>query len=349
MELALYCPVCGFYEKENDTIGRRGDYYTSVSVGSLLGELLAFQFAAWLVKIERPKIVEAGAHDGKLAKDILRWLQLRQPEFAAHVEYWIIEPSARRQQWQRMTLKEFLPRVHWLESLKEIPPSKIHGLFFSNELLDAMPVHRLGWDAQRREWFEWGVALSADKFLWTRLPQSDQASRFLLRVPTELLDKLPDGFATEVCPAAEQWWSEAARLIERGRLLTFDYGLVEAEVFAPHRAQGTLRAYHRHHVGNDVLAVAGEQDLTAHINFTDIQRAGEAVGLHTEALTTQEQFLTAIAGRAWQAGSDFGAWTENHTRQFRTLTHPEYLGCAFRVLVQARGVGIDTVAGAWSS
>ena len=166
MELALYCPVCGYYEKENDTIGWRGDYYTSVSSGSLFGELLAFQFSAWLEQLrmlnigcgsDALKIVEAGAHDGKLAGDILTWLQLRQPELAARLEYWIIEPSARRQQSQHEILRSFSPRVRWANKLSAVgdcSAAKVRGVIFSNELLDAMPVHRLGWDAKRCEWFE---------------------------------------------------------------------------------------------------------------------------------------------------------------------------------------------------
>lgn len=347
MELALYCPVCGFYEKENDTIGRGGDFYTSVSVGSLFGELLAFQFADWLApagaNCERGKralrIVEAGAHDGKLAGDILTWLLLRRPELAAQVEYWIVEPSARRQERQRETLREFAPRVQWAVRLSAIghrPTTQVRGVIFSNELLDAMPVHRLGWDAQRREWFEWGVSVEREEFVWRRLPKPLRVSRLAFHVPPELLAVLPDGFTTEICPAAENWWREAAGLLSGGKLLTIDYGLNAEEVFTPGRKAGTLRAYRQHRLDDNVLANPGEQDLTAHVNFTAIQSAGEEVGLKTERFDTQARFLTEIAGRAWHENNGFGPWTSNHTRQFQTLTHPEFLGRSFRVLVQAR-------------
>src|SRR5882724_8449037 len=107
MELALYAPDCGYYEKETGNVGRRGDIYTSVSVGSLFGKLLAFQFAEWLCELTLNSqlstfnLLEAGAHDGKLAADILLWLQLNRPELFAQIEYIIVEPSARRQEWQR--------------------------------------------------------------------------------------------------------------------------------------------------------------------------------------------------------------------------------------------------------
>jgi SAM-dependent MidA family methyltransferase len=117
-----------------------------------------------------------------------------------------------------------------------------------------------------------------------------------------------------------------------------DYGLEAEEFFAPHRADGTLRAYHRHHLTADVLANPGEQDLTAHVNFTAIGNAGEAAGLKTELDEAQSKFLTRIATRAWEKGSNFGEWTAAHTRQFQTLTHPEHMGRAFRVLVQSTGL-----------
>lgn len=356
MELALYCPLCGYYEKKKDTPGRRGDFYTSVSAGPLLGELLAFQFAEWSRRLPVPdggwQMVEGGAHDGRLAGDILNGLRLRRPELFENVEYWIVEPSPRRQEWQRETLKEFGPRVRWFAGFDSLaagsprPASNpqsatgdrqsVCGVIFSNELLDAMPVHRLGWDAKQRAWFEWGVTCQQGRFSWARLPNHLQPSTFNLQLSQELLDVLPDGFTTEVCPAAANWWREAASALKQGRLLTLDYGLIAEEFITPQRANGTLRAYHRHRLADDPLANPGEQDLTAHVNFTAIQRTGESVGLKTESSGSQSQFLAGIAERAWRAGSDFGPWTGEHTRQFQTLTHPEHLGRAFRVLVQSR-------------
>ena len=116
MELALYCPDCGYYEKESDTMGRRGDFYTSVSVGPLFGELLAFQFAEWLggnawsAECRNADCRSRRARRAVGGKDILNWLRLRRPALFEQMEYWIVEPSARRQEWQRETLREFAPR-----------------------------------------------------------------------------------------------------------------------------------------------------------------------------------------------------------------------------------------------
>ena len=381
MELALYCPNCGYYEKEEDIIGRGGDYYTSVSVGSLFGELLAFQFSEWLQKIQESRtkcsglsptgwvgergevvrIVEAGAHGGDLARDILGWLHKHRPELFGGLEYWIVEPSEGRRNWQQRKLREYGNRVHWVGELagatgRAFPDSRVQhsaglrGICFSNELLDAMPVHRLGWDAKARVWFEWGVTLQAGQLVWTQMPggapdnrnhQSsarDLISQFQLPIDHGLLDTLPDGFTTELCPAAEEWWRTAAMALGCGKVLTLDYGLSAEEFFMPERKEGTARGYHHHRPSSNVLAHPGEQDITAHVNFTAIRTAGESAGLRTDAFLTQAQFLTSIAARIWKDEGSFGEWTPERTRQFQTLTHPEHLGQSFRVLVQGRGI-----------
>ena len=406
MELALYCPVHGYYETKKDNPGRHGDFYTSVGVGELFGQLLAFQFAEWLETLNpRPlaapkrsaggsplKLVEAGAHDGQLAKDILTWLQLNRPKLFGQIEYWIIEPSPRRQEWQKKTLEQYSSHVRWFADFQSLlqertchsSPATRHpplcGVIFSNELLDAMPVHRFGWDAAKKTWFEWGVAVDGEKFAWARISETLASRRgeragaggafenipssifhLLARrseaetAPSSLLAVLPDGYTIETCPAAEDWWREAAGILERGKLMTIDYGLTAGELFSPSRPRGTLRAYYRHHASDDLLANVGQQDLTAHVNFSAIQVAGESVGLRTEMFSTQSQFLTQILEKASKdnslgelvaskhlvspksagGGSEDG-WTPAQARQFQTLTHPEHLGRAFRVLVQSR-------------
>ncbi|HKI68783.1 MAG TPA: SAM-dependent methyltransferase, partial [Verrucomicrobiae bacterium] len=296
-----------------------------------------------------------------LAGDILRWLHSKRPELFERFEYGIIEPSQRRREWQKEKLLPFAPRVRWydvLENLGSVTPG-FSGIIFCNELLDSMPVRRLGWDAKHKKWFEWGVTLEAEKFVWARCdnslfhPMGEGAQRAgeggaisrsvlgipfpssILDFPSSLLAVLPDNYTIEISPAAENWWRDAANVLERGRLMTIDYGFTSEEMVSPGRNQGTLRGYIRHRVADDVLANAGEQDITAHVNFSAIQAAGESAGLKTEMFSTQAQFLTRILGRTLKDKS-FGEWDATRTRQFQTLTHPEHLGRPFRVLVQSR-------------
>ena len=336
MELALYCPVHGYYETQKDNPGPRGDFFTSVNTGELFGQLLAFQFATWLEEIwtRQPSapifsLVEAGAHDGKLAADILAWLRSQRPQLLERLEYLILEPSARRQEWQRQTLKDFA-NVRWQDPQLSLPGPPVTGVIFSNELLDAMPVHRYGWDARNKKWFEWGVAVEGENFVWEKIHDPG----FRLQNP-ELESVLPDGYIVETSPAAENWWRAAADRLAHGKLLAIDYGHAPGDLFSPARTRGTLRAYFRHRLSDDLLANVGEQDLTAHVDFAAIQTAGEAAGLTTENFLTQPQFLTQILGTAMKDQS-FGEWNARRTRQFQTLTHPEHLGRAFRVLVQSR-------------
>jgi SAM-dependent MidA family methyltransferase len=349
MELALYCPDCGFYEKEKDNVGKHGDFFTSVNVGNLFGQLLAFQFGDWFEgkdgtrKTESGtgkmplKIVEAGAHDGRLARDILSWFQAHRPEIFHQLEYCIVEPSSRRRGWQQETLKDFPDKTKSVSEIAELKSTlqSSETIIFSNELLDAMPVHRLGWDAKEKKWFEWGVSLNGGNFAWSRLPTgSDHVSRFTFH--EQLFDLLPDTYTLEISPAAENWWRVAAGMLAHGKLMAIDYGFTADEQFSPSRLNGTLRAYCRHQVTDDLLANPGEQDLTAHVNFSVIQAAGEAAGLQTETFCTQPQFLTRIVEKILKHPGSFAKWGPKQSRQFQTLAHPEHLGRAFRVLVQSR-------------
>lgn len=338
MELALYCPNYGFYEQEPDTIGRAGHYYTSVSTGSLFGELLAMQFSEWLTELpggSPVQLVEAGAHDGQLATDILNWLETWQPVLFKRIEYGLVEPSARRRMWQRKKLERFGNRVRWIDSLDSYRGGLV-GIIFSNEFLDSLPVRRFGWDAQNREWFEWGVTVNEDRFVWTRLRRAGCNPVLPVELPAGFLDALPDGYIIETCPAAEQWWSGAANALAAGKLVAIDYGLPRHELLDPARTTGTVRAYRRHQLVADVLTAPGEQDITAHVDFTALQVAGEAAGLTTDGLFTQGQFLTRIAERALRAGMACSNWSDAQKRQFKTLVHPEHFGSLFRVFVQSR-------------
>lgn len=325
MELALYSPN-GYYEKQRD-IGKKGDFYTSVSVGPLFGELLARQFATWLRASGATHLIEVGAHDGSLARDILNWLVANDAELFDKLRYTIVEPSADRCEWQQQTLSSFANRV---DSRSHLPDS-ISGIIFSNELLDAMPMHRLRWNAQGRKWDEWFVGYENNQFVWQTSDLSAAGSAACPNVAPEFGEVLPDGFTTEVSPAAIKWWTDAATKLEHGKLVAIDYGLAEQEFFRPDRSNGTARGYFKHRLADDLLGNPGEQDLTAHVNWTAIQRAGEQVGLRTETFCSQEEFLMRIVQ---QTATE--SWNSEQIKQLKTLIHPNFLGRAFRVLVQER-------------
>ncbi|MFN7138989.1 MAG: class I SAM-dependent methyltransferase [Limisphaerales bacterium] len=334
MELALYAPDLGYYETR-ERVGRGGDFYTSVSVGNLFGHLLAMQFAHWMVQIGKdavPMLVETGANDGQLAQDILQSLSDHSPELSAHVQYIIVEPSQKRRGWQLETLKGY-SNVRWVGDLREI--DSVRGVIFSNELLDAMPFHRLQWNRQTMSWDELNVAFDGNSFIWKVEPCSLPAG-LLPFVPVDLGKILPDGFQTEVSPAAVDWWRRAAAKLEHGKLVAFDYGLEAEEFFTPERSKGTARGYTRHKMVEDLLASPGEQDITCHVNFSAIGKAGNSSGLKTEFMGTQAKFVAGILEQQLRKGGNIDHWDRKQVAQLQTLTHPAHLGTKFKVMVQSR-------------
>ncbi len=334
MELAMYAPGAGYYARPGRSLGRRGDFYTSVSVGPAFGFLLAARLARWSQGFETFEVVEAAAHDGSLAEDLLSAWERFHPELWPRVSYRILEPLRVRRAEQEARLERWGGRVRWHAGWSELG-GPITGVIIANELLDAFPVHRHAWDAAGGRWFEWGVGVGAvgGNLDWVRLPsvcplEAQQAAA--------LGPVLPDGFIVERSPGAEAWWSDAARALARGWLVTADYGHDDASVLRPERTRGTARGYFRHQVTDELLARPGEQDLTAHVDFPRIRDLGEQAGLTTEVFLPQGRWLGSVAVEVLGGGGAAAAWLSGHARQLQTLTHPVHLGQALRVLVQRR-------------
>lgn len=350
MGLALYAADAGYYERPG-RVGREGDFFTNVSVGRLFSEMVACQIREWLSSMEKripradvPKwqLVECGSNDGVLGIEVVEALFNSTESGLRPVELVFLEPSPTRQRWQQENVARrneargtTIP-VRWCSNWSEL--GTVHGVVFSNELLDAFPCRRVAWDAAARRWREMGVGLEGDRFVWRPMPVDDDREVLAdphLDLPDGLLDVLPDGFTTELNPAAVDWWRSAAGSLGEGWLMAFDYGLTREEFFMPQRSEGTLRAYSRHQLKADVLERPGEQDLTAHVNFTAIEQAGIAVGLATDVFDFQGRFLTRVAQKIWAAPGAV-AWDARRIAQFKTLVHPEHMGRSFRVLAQKR-------------
>jgi len=346
MDVALYTPGLGYYERQPGCIGRAGDYFTSVSVGPVFGQCLAARFTAWLDALDaaRPRqLIELGPHDGRLARNLLDALATVAPSTFARLEYVLVDPSPRRRAWQAELLAPHRERVRWVADLAELAPGTVGGVIFGNEFFDALPVHRLGWDAAARAWFEWRVGWDGARFCWVRSPPDGTrdfpgaelrealAAEYPALGEPSVQAVLPDGFTVEVCPAARALWTAAARALGTGWLVALDYG-PDREALRPERPEGTLRAFTRHHQTADVLAEPGEQDLTADVNFPGLAAAGEGADRQTVPLCAQGRFLVeALREQPLAAG-----WSAAQRRQFQTLIHPQHLGERFKVLVQTR-------------
>ena len=315
MERALYEPDLGYYETQRE-VGRSGDFYTSVSVGSLYGELLAFQFADWLSDIEGPvKLVEVGAHDGRLARDVLAYLRDWRPELYERCELILWETSAKHRQWQEVVLVDYLEKIQWTPKLESF-----NGVFYCNELLDACPVERLIWEGEA--WWLSVVESDGQSFAWGKRRDPDGG--------------LSEGQSPEegtIFTVGDYGvWQTVCKSLKRGRALVVDYGMSEQGFFGLRRENGTLRGYHQHRMIDDVLTSPGGVDITASVNFTEVELIADACGLEIAPLTRQSQYLVGLFERTLQRPELFPEWTPKRTRQFQTLVHPEHLGHSFKVL-----------------
>lgn len=350
MELALYASGTGYYEREADCVGRGGDFFTAVSVGEVFGRLLAVAMARWLESLRRGAeplwVMEAGAHDGRLAGDILSWIAECRPELLRYLRYGVIEPSSRRRRWQEARLTRWGKRVEWFSSFGELAAHAPRGVLFANEMLDALPVRRLSWDAARRCWREWWVvwdegadsgrlAWKLDERVWSLRPEDRALVQERVDPEGPLAASFPDGLIWEHAEAALDWWRAAGDVLQEGWLLALDYGDWHGGGPRPHRPQGTLRAFRRQRQALDLLANPGQQDLTADVDFGLLRRTGEAAGWITEIAQSQGNWLTRVAGSP--AGLQEAArWNAAQKRQFLTLVHPDHMGARFQVLVQRR-------------
>jgi SAM-dependent MidA family methyltransferase len=341
MELALYHPRHGYYTSRREKMGREGDYLTSPEASPVFGVLVGRQLREMWDLMGRPErfdLVEAGAGTGALSRNILRWARAHAPEFGEAMTYTIVEASASLAERQRETLAGEAS-VRWADEL----PDAIEGCILSNELLDAFPVHRV--TVENGELRELFVAWDGGRFLEETGPPStpELAANF------QRLGLLPgEGCRAEVNLAAPGWMAKAGRALRQGFLLTFDYGYEAAELYAPWRRDGTLLCFYRHNPSGDPYERLGRQDITSHVDFTTVRRAGEAAGLRTLGLVPQSEFLTnlGIAEALAPPGEGDANLEEYYARRraVSELVNPEALG-RIRVLVQARGVGTPRLTG----
>ena len=323
MEQALYHPQFGYYSSGQCQIGRRGDYFTNVSVGPLFGRMLATQFAEMWEIMGRPDdftIVEQGAHHGEFARDVLAAMR----EFPATLRYCIIEPFPILQARQKETLTEFGHKVIWTKSLTDLEP--FSGVHFSNELIDSMPVRLIARDADG-EWQEKFVADSDSNFVFITKPIADPQ----LRVALEKIPRNKDAvYETEVNLAASDWIQTIARKLQHGFVLAVDYGYPRAEFYAAERTSGTLQSFARHHTVSSPLDDVGRVDITAHVEWTSVAERAEDSGLKLIGFTDQHHFMTALLARHTPA--------ESERRALQTLLHPEFLGTRFQYLGLSKNI-----------
>ncbi len=337
MRECLYHPVHGYYSQPESA--RFADYYTSPDVHPIFGRLLARQFAEMWEQLNRPSeflLVEAAAGAGRLAKHILEFAQSKLPDFYASLRYVAVERSPARCDQMAGHLAPYLQEGKCRLSL-EFPADISSGCIFSNEFLDALSVHRVRQqDGRLQEIF---VGNDGGTFVEVLMPLSTCAISEYFTAQDITLE---EGQQAEAGLEACDWIGEIARRLDRGFVLTIDYGQKAADLFDSHHMAGTLLAYAKHQASESYYAAPGEQDLTAHVNFTALRLWGQRRGLETLGLVHQTAFLLALGkGNQFADLYEDGMDETDRVRarlQLKTLIFPEGMGERFQVLLQQKSV-----------
>lgn len=340
MELSLYHPQFGYYmrlpEAGTERIGWSGDFYTSSDVHSTLGQALAKQARQIDAALGHPtpfKVVEMGAGKGLLARDFLQAILDQQDSLCKRLRYVSVERSPAMRELQRHHLAPWLNKpglVAWVENLESLAPGSIIGLFFSNELVDAFPVHRIQIaEGQAQEVF---VDYHDGKFAEVLRPLSTpQLATYLHRLKLAM----PEGYRTEINLLALEWMKQVAQTLDRGVVLTIDYGHTAQDRYGPDRPRGTFLCYFHQMVSENPFERIGLQDMTAHVDFSSLATVGEDAGLSVTGFTNQMSFLMGLGIE------DMIAKLEPESPGFQAAIHllkPDGMGRTFKILVQHKGV-----------
>ena len=321
---------------EHERIGWSGDFYTSSDVHPILGRAIAAQARQMDEVLGCPApftIVEMGAGKGLLARDCLAAIHEDQDDFASRVRYVLIERSPVMQNLQRQNLALWLGKpglVMWMDGLGRLAPQSVTGLLFSNELIDAFPVHRIQVRDGRTD--ELYVDYRDGRFVECLKPLSTAA---LVHYLQRLNIVWPEGYRTEVNLLAMDWIEQVGRRMDRGFALTVDYGHTAQDLYRTDRKDGTFLCYFEQQTNEDPFIRVGEQDMTAHVNFSSLASVGEAQGLYVTGFTNQMSFLMGLGAE------EIIGRLEPESLAFRAAIHllkPNGMGSTFKVLIQHKGI-----------
>ncbi len=298
MNLVLYHSDYGYYSSGIVDIGKKGDFFTSVALGKDFGELLAIQLQEMWIKLNCPElftVVEMGAGNGDLARDILNYWENNNPELINNLQYVIVEKSLSLQQLQQDKLQDFDQRINikW-QTWEYILDNSLIGCCFSNELIDAFPVHRIAVSDDKLQEIYLTLDANGFKEIQDEVSTGDIYQYFDLVGIDFSNTEYPHNYQTEVNLAALNWLETVSKKLNRGYILTIDYGYPAVKYYHPQRSQGTLQCYYQHHRHNNPYVNLGQQDITAHVDFTSLENQGKNCNLETIGFTKQGMFLMAL-------------------------------------------------------
>ncbi|MDJ0845694.1 class I SAM-dependent methyltransferase [Crocosphaera sp.] len=342
MNLVLYHYEQGYYASGKVHIGSQGDFFTSSSLGADFGELLAKQFREMLDSIDSYdsfSLVEVGAGLGNLTADILNYFKNKYSQLYQKINYIIVEKSYGLIEKQKNNLKEF-DNISW-KTWEEIENQSLIGCIFSNELIDAFPIHQVTVkNKQLKEiyvtWYDNHL-----KEVIADISTPQLLDYFELIDIDITNDAYPENYRTEVNLQALDWLKTVSTKLKKGFLLTIDYGYQALKYYHPQRYQGTLNCYYQHRHHHNPYVNLGQQDITAHVDFTALEKQGNLLGLTTVGLTQQGLFLMALGLGDRLADLSNGNYTLpeilNRRDALHQLINSTGLG-GFNVLIQSKGI-----------
>lgn len=337
MELALYAPGLGYYSAGLDKFGTGGDFVTAPEISPLFGQCLARQVAQ-VLQLTGGDVLEIGAGSGTLAVELMRELENLG---TLPARYAILELSGDLRQRQQALVEQSLPhlagRFHWLDAL----PERFGGIMLGNEVLDAMPVHLVSW--QGSEIYERGVSLAQGRFVWLEKKlEAGELRDAAMALPPAGFSTAEHPYVSEICLAAQGFIRSLGNCLEKGIILMLDYGFPESEYYHPQRGQGTLMCHYRHHAHGDPFFLPGLQDMTAHVDFSAMIRAGLSAGLENRGYATQAQFLlqTGLTDLLARLSPEDSARYLPAVAQAQKLVSPAEMGELFKVLALGKGITV---------
>jgi SAM-dependent MidA family methyltransferase len=348
MDMALYDPEFGYYVSRGQRIGREGDFYTSSHLHAMFGAIVGKQIMEMWELMDSPEgftIVEMGAGEGHLCKDMLDYLKRVEREeqrttrsFYQTLRYVIVERNELQRQRQKQRLNEYINKVSWIADIREA--GTIRGCIFSNELLDAFPVHLVRMEDQLRE-----IYVIHDGARFTE-QTGDLSSDAVAGYFSDAGIELERGYTTEVNLRIRDWLLDIGAVLEAGFVFTIDYGHPAEEYYSEDRNRGTLLCYHNHEFNEDPYQNIGNQDMTSHVNFSSVKRWGEETGLKALGYCGQGTFLLAMGidqeiARLAETSDDYLF----EVGRIKKLFLPQGMGESHKVLIQYRGNELPTLRG----
>lgn len=345
MEMALYYPGLGYYTSNREKIGSCGDYYTGPEVHPIFARTVAGQFAEMWDRLGKPsrwQLAEYGAGKGFMTRDALLHLREKYPACFATVLYYIIEasPSFALQQQEILREAGLIDKTCWIDSLSGAHSGAqsgggICGVVFSNELVDALPFHRVLATGQGLQeiYVDWRDGMFVD---FTGPLSTPELAQYFKEEGV----LLAEGQRAEVNLNARRWLVEVSENMERGFVVTVDYGTTSRDLYSASRFHGTTRCFKRHRLVENPYEAVGEQDITASVNFSSLIRWGESCGLNSAGLVSQSDFLVNAGILELAGGKDDYTYNEEKhslAEAVKKLVLPGGMGRVFKVLVQYKG------------